>query len=117
MGRLVSPDDELDPDEEGLAEEFIHHELMNEARAYVERGRKLQTLTNDEILDTWTALFERRFDSKAAEIARDMNDAATEIRLRGIEMPYERVKDKTRALEAEFIRQGSEDSSLRSSWS
>jgi hypothetical protein len=95
-------DNEREEIERDLAEEFLQHELMNETRAYIERGRRLQTLSDDEIVNTWVATFERWFDEKTAVNSRDMDDAAAEIRLRGLEMPYERVKNKTRALRAEL---------------
>jgi hypothetical protein len=30
---------------------------MNEIRAYIERGRRFQTLSNDEIVNSWVATF------------------------------------------------------------
>jgi hypothetical protein len=91
-------------DEGDLAEEFLQHELMNETRAYLERGRRLETLSNDEIVNTWVATFERWLGERTTNNSRDMDDAAAEIRLRGLEMPYERVKNETRALRAEWAR-------------
>jgi hypothetical protein len=92
-----------------LAEEFLQHELMNETRTYIERGRRLQPLSNDEIINTWVATFERWFGESTDNNSRDMDDAAAEIRLRGLEMPYERVKNETRALRAELARLDPED--------
>jgi hypothetical protein len=92
-----------------LAEEFLQHELMNETRTYIERGRRLQPLSNDEIINTWVATFERWFGERTDNNSRDMDDAAAEIRLRGLEMPYERVKNETRALRAELARLDLED--------
>jgi hypothetical protein len=104
-------DNEREENERYLADEFLQHELMNEARAYIERGRRLQTLSNDEIVNTWVATFERWFGEKTAGNSRDMDDAAAEIRLRGLEMPYERVKNETHALQAELERLDPEDPS------
>jgi hypothetical protein len=95
---------EREKNEGGLAEEFLQHELMNETRAYIECGRRLQTLSNDEIVNAWVAIFERWFGERTTKNSRDMDDAAAEIRLRRLAMPYERVKNETRALRAEFAR-------------
>jgi hypothetical protein len=91
---------EREKNEGDLVEEFLQHELMNETQAYIEHGRRLQTLSNDEILNTWVATFERWLGERTANNSRDMDDAAAEIRLRGLEMPYERAKNEIRALRA-----------------
>ena len=102
-----------DEGEENLAEEYLHHVWMNETRAYIERGRAFEALGSDQILDTWIALFERWFDKRTAAHARDMNDLAAEIRLRGLEVPYERVGDKARVLQAELVRRAAEEDYLK----
>jgi hypothetical protein len=81
---------------------FLQHELMEEARAYVERRRKMQTLSSAEVVDTWVARFKRWFSTEGNP--RNMDDAAAEIRLRGLEMPYERVENEIRAFRAELAR-------------
>ena len=95
-------DDEREKIERDLAEEFLQHELVNEARGYIERGRRLQALSDDEIIDTWVATFERWFDEKTNANSRDMDDAAAEVRLRGLEMPYDRIENKTRVIQADL---------------
>jgi hypothetical protein len=80
-----------------LAETYFQHELMNETRAYIERGRRLERFSDQDVLDAWVAAFER-------EDARNMEDAAAELRLRGIEEPHERVRPKIDVLKAEIER-------------
>jgi hypothetical protein len=91
-GMTAMPTDN-EREENELAEEFLQHELMNETRTYIERGRRLQTLSNDEIVNTWVATFGRWFGEKTAGNSQDMDDAAAEIRLRGLEMPYQKIED------------------------
>jgi hypothetical protein len=66
---------------EALVDAFLQHELLNEARDYVERGRNLQMLSSAGLLDTWVTRFECWFKTEGNP--RDMDDAAAEIRLRG----------------------------------
>jgi hypothetical protein len=102
MAEAMPTQDDLAVKAEILVEEFLdaflQHELMNEARDYVERGRNLQMLSSAKLLDTWVTRFECWFKTEGNP--RDMDDAAAEIRLRGLEMPYERVARELRALKA-----------------
>jgi hypothetical protein len=77
-----------------LAIESLQHAQMNETRDYVERGRALASQTDDEVKSVWVAMFEKWFDEKTPENARNMDDAAAELRLRDLEPPYDRVKAK-----------------------
>jgi len=90
--QTVRTANEREKNEGDLAEEFLQHELMNETRAYIECGRRLQTLSNTEVGDIWVARFEHWFATQGNP--RDMDDAAAEIRLRRLEIPYERVVKK-----------------------
>jgi hypothetical protein len=99
-----STDNKNDDGEFDFAEEFLQHELMNQTRAYIERGRRYQMLNDFDVARAWVAAFERCFDEKTAENCRDMVDAAAEIRLRGIAMPYDKVKERGLALQADLAR-------------
>jgi hypothetical protein len=108
MAKTMPNQNEREGNAENLVEAFLEteldallqHELMNETRDYVERGRRLQTLSSAGIFNSWVVGFERWFET--AGNSRDMDDAAAEIRLRGLKMPYERVKNKIRALRTEL---------------
>lgn len=89
-----------------LAESYIQHELMNETRAYIERGRGLGRSSDQDVLDMWAATFERWFEHRTTENTQNMDDAAAELRLRGLEPPYEQVRPKTDVLRAEIERLG-----------
>jgi hypothetical protein len=38
---------------EAFLDAFLQHELMNETRDYIERGRRLQTLSSAGIFNSW----------------------------------------------------------------
>jgi hypothetical protein len=85
-----------------LAESYFQHELMNETRAYIERGRSLKRSSDQDVLEFWVATFERWFEHRTTENAQNMDDAAAELRLRGLEAPHEEVRSKIDALRAEM---------------
>lgn len=89
-----------------LAESYLQHELMSETRAYIERGRSLKRSSDQDVLDIWVVTFERWFEHRTTENAQNMEDAAAELRLRGLEPPYERVRPKIDVLRAETERLG-----------
>jgi hypothetical protein len=99
-------DKTIDKMGDDLAIESLQHAQMNETRDYVERGRALASQTDDEAKNVWVAMFERWFDEKTAENGRNMDDAAAELRLRGLEPPHDRVKAKIDELQAELKRSG-----------
>jgi hypothetical protein len=84
-----------------LAESFFAAELMNEAAAYVARGRMLEHSSDQDVLDVWVARFNCWFDVRSPENAQAMSDASAELRLRGLEEPHDDVRSKINALRAE----------------
>jgi hypothetical protein len=89
-----------------IAAEYLHHALMNETRDYLARGRGLAGSSDQEVRDVWVAAFERWFEQKTDGNARNMDDAAAELRLRELEPPYDRVKAKTEEIQAAIKRLG-----------
>jgi hypothetical protein len=57
---------------------------MNNARTYLERG--LKNCSDVELMDLWITAFERWFEQRSPQTGRHMDDAAAEIRLRGLDM-------------------------------
>jgi hypothetical protein len=86
-GSTHEPDDAVDPrpccDDSDAARE--------ETRSYVERGRALKDLGDEELVNIWVAMVERWFRQRSPQNQRDMGDAAAELRLRDIEVPEERL--------------------------
>jgi hypothetical protein len=89
-----------------LAESYFQHELMNETRAYIERGRSLKRSSDQDVLEFWVATFERWFEHRTTENTQNMDDAAAELRLRGLEALHEEVRSKIDVLRAEAERLG-----------
>ncbi len=73
---------------------FLRTEEMDQAQSYLERGRELRRLCDADLKEIWVAAFERWFESRSTRTGRNMDDVAAEIRLRGLEMPYDRVRSK-----------------------
>jgi hypothetical protein len=84
---------------------FLQHALMEETRAYVERGRVLKDLNDQDIMNICVAAVERWFGDRSDKNQREMDDVAAEIRLRGLEMPEERLKPLTEKMREEMLRE------------
>ncbi len=81
--RGVSMED--DPLGRAVALSFLEHELMNEAAAYVSRGRAYKDLPTDQVEVWWIEAFRRWVGGESA--SQEMDDFAAELRLRGVETP------------------------------
>ena len=68
-----SQDDDL-----ALAEAYLQHELMNEMKDYLDRGRRFERLTIPELNKTWIIAF-RRFVAKDRTVIRELDDLAAEL--------------------------------------
>jgi hypothetical protein len=79
--------DDTDP----LLESFMHHELMEETTGYLQRGRAHRMLETAEVEDRWVEAFKAWAAGGYKGGARDMDDCGAELRLRGLDPPYERV--------------------------
>ena len=73
---------------------FLRAAQMDQAQSYLERGRQLRELCDADLKEIWVEAFDRWFESRSTRTGRIMDDVAAEIRLRGLNMPYDRVKSK-----------------------
>ena len=92
-----SQDDDL-----ALAEAYLQHELMNEMKDYLDRGRRFERLTIPELNKTWIIAF-RRFVAKDRTLIREL---AAELRLRNLELPLDSVRAEALQLRDEVKRLG-----------
>jgi hypothetical protein len=99
-------DKTIDKMGDDLAIESLQHAQMNQTRDYVERGRGLEQHTDEELKAVWAATFEKHFAEPTKESARNMNDAAAELRLRNIDLPVERVQETFDAIQAALREAG-----------
>jgi len=100
MKGTQSQDDDL-----ALAEAYLQHELMNEMKDYLDRGRRFERLTIPELNKTWIIAF-RRFVAKDRTVIREMDDLAAELRLRNLELPLDSVRAEALQLRDEVKRLG-----------
>jgi hypothetical protein len=92
---------------------FMRYAMMQASRDYIARGRSLAGYGDSAVQDVWVAAFERWIEQKNVVNARNMDDAAAELRLREMDPPYDRVKAKTDKLQ-EKIRQLGADARSKS---
>ena len=85
---------------------------MDGTKGYLERGRRLQGLTDEQLATRWIADFRAWLGSRSAPDdpgnSTEMDDAAAELRLRNVEPPYDQVRDEVKAMVQE-VRQAAPD--------
>jgi hypothetical protein len=91
----------INDDDLAFAEAYLQHELMNETKGYLDRGRNFEQLTVTELNEKWTIAF-RRFATKDRIDARDMEDLGAELRLRSLDPPFNAVRTEILALQDEI---------------
>ena len=92
-------------DADALAESYLQHELMNETKDYLDRGRRFKLLAVTELNEKWVIVF-RRFTAHDRTPIGEMDDLAAELRLRGLDPPYDRVRSEMSKLQDEIKRLG-----------
>jgi hypothetical protein len=99
-----------DPDEdEGEfidAEEYLQHVLMNETKAYFDRGRRFAKLDVAQVNEKWVVVFKAHFADHKRKQGLEMDDLAAELRLRGLDPPFEAVKAEISKMEGALKRKG-----------
>jgi hypothetical protein len=98
-------------EDDDLAQEFLHHALMEETAAYLRRGRQHESLELPELNDHWVTAFRDWFDSREQSHALAVEDLAAELRLRGLDPPYSRIEEEASRMRAEVRELGSDSTS------
>ena len=92
------------------AADFLASELARETQSYLERGRRLQGLTDAQLASKWVADFRSWRASRAATDDpgnfADLDDTSAELRLRNLEAPYDQVQSEVNAMVEEIERIG-----------
>jgi hypothetical protein len=94
-------------DDSALAETYLQHELMNETKAYLDRGRRFARLDVTQLADRWIAVFKAYFAQHYRKQGNEMDDLAAELRLRGLDPPFEAVSAEISKLQESLKRLGS----------
>jgi hypothetical protein len=84
--------------------EFLDHALMEETRSYVQRGRALKDSVDGDVLDLCVAKVERWFYDRSEQNLQSMNDTMAELRLRGLNMPEDRLEPLINNMREEIRR-------------
>src|SRR6266581_814320 len=87
-----STDHDEDEGEYIDAEEYLQHALMNETKAYFDRGRRFANVDVAQLKEKWVVIFKAYFADHTRQQGLEMDDLAAELRLRGLDPPFEAVK-------------------------
>lgn len=93
-----------DVDGPDLADCFMEYELMKQTKSYVERGRDYAPYDDQCVADIWDGSFVQWHRHRSIENSIANDDAAAELRLRGIPEPHERVRSLLDAMRREAER-------------
>jgi hypothetical protein len=100
-----------DEDEFINAEEYLQHVLMNETKAYFDRGRRFAKLNVAQLNERWVVVFKAYFADHNRRQGLEMDDLAAELRLRGLDPPFEAVQAEICKLQGALKRIGPHASS------
>ncbi|ACF03025.1 hypothetical protein [Rhodopseudomonas palustris] len=95
----MSGDDDYD-----LTSQFLQSEDMKETRDYLSRGRLLSNVSDGELGDRWVETFKIWLRGEFLIALRNMNDAAAELRLRDLEIPYDQVESEMESIQRAFLQ-------------
>ena len=109
MGK--STDHDEDEGELIDAEEYLQHALMNETKAYFDRGRRFEKLDVTQLNEKWVVVFKVYLADHTRQQGLEMDDLAAELRLRGLDPPFEAVKAEISRLQGALKRIGPHASS------
>ena len=98
---------------EALVEALLESELMEQTAAYLSRGRPYSTERAEDVETGWTAAFKRSFATRSPEAQREVDDLAAELRLRGLEPPYDSVQPELDAAREQISEAGPNDPGVR----
>jgi hypothetical protein len=85
---------------------LMANEAMNETKAYLDRGRRFESVEANALQTQWTTSFKLWFASREASDLELLNDAAAELRLRSLEIPSDTVRNELDLAHAEIKRVG-----------
>jgi hypothetical protein len=78
------------------------NEAMERLEVYLRRGRRLQPLWNRDLTDAWVSMVNQCADGSADFSEQNLDDYESEMILRGIDRPFDRVEERVAAAEAGF---------------
>ncbi len=88
---------------ESLPDDWFQNELMEQAKHYLSRGRRFETLTDGQLDREWVTAFRQYAKFRVGPHVLDMADAWAELRIRGAELPTRFVVPEMAQLDAAII--------------
>ncbi len=93
-----------DDDITKLTRAWIENKPLEQAQAYVRRGRRYADLSTDEVKERWVTAFRRMVaDVRDTSLQREPNDLEAELTLRQEQPPFERVRQEMDAFTAAAV--------------
>jgi hypothetical protein len=90
-------------------EEDVEATLENEANeaaerldVYFRRGRRLRSLRDVDLTDGWVSMVNQWADGSADFSEQNLDDYESEMHLRGIDLPFDRIEERVAVAEARF---------------
>jgi hypothetical protein len=87
---------------EAALEDEDADEAMERVEEYLRRGRRLQSLWNGALIDAWVSIVNQYADGSTDFSDQNLDDCLSEMIVRGIEPPLDRVEERLAAAEATF---------------
>ena len=90
------------PAEKGEVEATLENDAVERLEEYLRRGRRLQPLWKVDLIDGWVSMVNQWADGSTDFSHQNLDDYESEMMLRGIEPPFDRVEERLAAAEARF---------------
>jgi hypothetical protein len=88
---------------EAMLDKFIQSKSMDHSQDYIARGRRFSTFDVGQLSEDWIMATRSWLTHKETTTEQIMDDLTSELRLRGLQPPYEAIKQelKNRSTTAE----------------
>jgi hypothetical protein len=101
-------DDPRNDRAEAIVKIFLQHKSMEQRQDYLMRGRRFAERDVERLNEDWIIAVRQWFARKDRTSEKMLDDLTAELRLRGLEPPYDAVKEEFANRSARFKRAGEE---------
>ena len=95
---------------DAIVQAFLDHQAMEETRSYLERGRRFEDLTVDDLGKGWAAAFTAVCADGDGGRQTDLEDLAAELGLRNLERPEHLIDPRAMQAAQERVRDSEQES-------
>ena len=85
---------------EALPDAWFENELFEQARDYMTRGRRFETMSDSQLNEKWAKTFRQFVRFHVGQHIAELADAGAELRLRGAEFPTHLVISEVEQLQS-----------------